>query len=303
MSTDRPREAYDRYPDREWERLIGGAQARLEYVITTHVIGTHLPPDRPLRMLDAGGGPGRYTIDLAQQGHRVTLLDLSPNLLDLARRKIAEAGAEVAANVDGVIEGSITDLSRFADGEFDAVLCLGGPLSHLIDHGDRTQAIAELRRVTNPSAPIFISVMNRLGAFRSAVQWPDWFPGAVPRLVDGSIGVIGRGGAPTWFFMPEEFCEDLMAAGLKVAHLYGCNGIGAHLEENNLLDLMADEQRWAAWRDVLLKTCGHPNVLGVSNHILAVTYPASCNSIDRLRGNSTTGAVDSPGSPAFRIIP
>jgi len=272
VSIDRARAAYDLHPDREWERLIGGAQARIEYVITAHVIGRHLPPDRPLRILDAGGGPGRYTIDLAKQGHRMTLLDLSPNLLHLAREKIARMGPEIEERVEAVIEGSITDLSRFADGEFDAVLCLGGPLSHVIDREDRKQAIAELRRVAKPAAPIFISVMNKLGAYRSAVQWPDWFPGAFPRLVDGSIGVVGPGAAPTWFFMPEEFCEVLIAGGLTVDHLYGCNGIGAHLDEDNLLNLMADEQRWPAWRDVLLKTCDHPNVLGVSNHILAVSH-------------------------------
>lgn len=272
MSMERARAAYDLHPDREWERLIGGAQARLEYGITTHVIGRHLPPDRPLRILDAGGGPGRYTIDLATQGHRMTLLDLSPNLLHLARKKIARMGAGVEARVEAVIEGSITDLSRLADREFDAVLCLGGPLSHVIDHDDRKRAIAELRRVAKPAAPIFISVMNKLGAYRSAVQWPDWFPGAIPRLVDGSIGVIGRGAAPTWFFMPEEFCEELVDSGLTIDHLYGCNGIGAHLDEDNLLNLMADDQRWPSWRDVLLKTCDHPNVLGVSNHILAVAH-------------------------------
>jgi hypothetical protein len=33
---------------------------------------------------------------------------------------------------------------------------------------------------------------------------------------------------------------------------------------------MDDPQRWPAWRDVLLATCDHPNVVGVSNHLLAV---------------------------------
>jgi len=30
-----------------------------------------------------------------------------------------------------IVEGSLTDLSTFSDETFDAVLCLGGPLSHL----------------------------------------------------------------------------------------------------------------------------------------------------------------------------
>ena len=273
---DQMRNAYDGYPEREWERLVGGAQARLEFIVTMHAIGKHLPPvsDRTVRVLDAGGGPGRYTIALAQQGYCMTLLDLSPGLLEVAHRKIGAAGPDVQSRVEAMVEGSITDLGRFADGEFDAVLCLGGPLSHLVDKNDRAQAIAELRRVAAPNAPILISVMNRIGAYRSAVQWPDWFPGVFPSLVEGGVTLVGPGRAPTWFFLPEEFCTELENGGLDVRHLYGCNGVGAHLDEENLLALMDNGERWPAWRDALLQTCDHPNVIGVSNHILAVAQRA-----------------------------
>jgi hypothetical protein len=71
-------------------------------------------------------------------------------------------------------------------------------------------------------------------------------------------------------FLPEEFVATLEAADFAVKRLYGCNGLGAHLQEENLVGLMADQERWPVWRDVLLATCDHPNVVGVSNHLLAV---------------------------------
>lgn len=90
MCIDDTRSAYDQDPDREWNRLDAGAQARLEGIITRYALGRHLPAaESGIRVLDAGGGPGRYTIALAEQGYHVTLLDLSPRLLDLARCKIA----------------------------------------------------------------------------------------------------------------------------------------------------------------------------------------------------------------------
>lgn len=90
MCIDDTRSAYDLDPDREWNRLDAGAQARLEGIITRHALARHLPrAGAGIRVLDAGGGPGRYTIALAEQGYHVTLLDLSPRLLDLAQRKIA----------------------------------------------------------------------------------------------------------------------------------------------------------------------------------------------------------------------
>lgn len=271
MSTDDTRSAYDQYPDREWDRLEAGAQARLEFIVTRHALDRHLPQaDSWIRLLDAGGGPGRYTMALAEQGYRITLLDLSPRLLDIARTKIYELPAPTQNRVDGIVEGSITDLSRFPDETFDAVLCLGGPLSHLIDPAARTQALRELKRVAKAEGLLFVSVMGRFGAYRSAVQWIDWFDGVFPGLAESGIATIGRGKAPTYFFCPDELRNDLAQAGLDVERLYGCEGIGAHLDEANLLAVMADKKRWPQWRRALLATCDHPGIVGVSNHILAV---------------------------------
>lgn len=270
-SVDRVRAAYDQDPENEWWRLERRAQMRLEYLITLHALERHLPaPDPSSRILDAGGGPGRYAIELAKRGYRVTLFDLSPALLSLARRRIAQAGVAVQQRIEGVVEGSITDLSCFPSEQFDAILCLGGPLSHLIEPEAQRQALAEFTRVSRPGAPLFISVMNRFGAYRSAVQWPDSFTQFFPHVLETGVTAIGPHDAPTYLFLPEEFVATLEQEGLSVEHLYGCNGLGAHLEEANLTALMADPERWSLWCDVLLATCDHPNVVGVSNHVLAV---------------------------------
>ncbi len=271
----RVRDAYDRDPEREWRRLETRAQFRLEHLVTWHALERHLPAlDRPRRVLDAGGGPGRYTVDLARRGYAVTLLDLSPAILDLARRRVAEAGPAVEGNVEAVVEGSITDLSSFPDGGFDAVLCLGGVLSHVVDSKQRERALAELRRVARPEAPLFISAMNRLGAYRSAVQWPNAWAQIFPTVAEAGLATLELG-APAYLFQPEEFVAALVAAGLEVRRLYGCSGIGAHLQEDNLLALVADPERWPIWRELLLATCDHPGVVGVSNLLLAVAGRAS----------------------------
>ncbi len=268
----RVRASYDRDPEREWRRLEGGAQARLEYTVTMHVLARHLPPpDPPCHMLDAGGGPGRYTLALARRDYRVTLLDLSPALLDLARARLAEAEPAVRGRIAGVVEGSVTDLTPFADAQFDAVLCLGGVLSHLPDPTARRRALGELGRVLRPGGPLFATAFNRLAGFRSAVQWPGAWSQFFPRLLEGGQVPMGPDAIPTYAFFPEEFTGELAQAGFDIRALYGCQGLGAHLQEEHLLALMDDRERWAMWRRVLLDTCGHPNVIGVSSHLLAVT--------------------------------
>ena len=269
---DRVREHYDRDPALEWGRFEARVQHRIEFIVTMHAIERHLPaPGAGARVLDAGGGPGRYTIALAERGYRVTLLDLSPANVEFARDRIAKAGASVAANVEATCAGSFTDLGAFPDASFDAVLCLGAALSHVADASLRLRALAELRRVAKPSAPLLLSVQNALATLRSIVQWPYTWAGDAQGWIDREPAntVKGSDGLPWVEFLPEEFLALLAEAGLECERLYGCWGIAAHLPAENLEALMADEERWPLWRRWLLETCDHPNVIGLSGHLIA----------------------------------
>ncbi|HEX7003344.1 MAG TPA: class I SAM-dependent methyltransferase [Trueperaceae bacterium] len=152
---------FDSYGDREWERFEGRAQDRVSLHIHNHYLARFVKPG--MHVLDAGAGPGRFTIELARIGARVTVLDISPQMLEQNRRRVARAGLEGA-----VVErrrGDIVDLSEFAEDTFDAVVCYGGPVSYVMDRAD--EALAELVRVARPAAPLLLSVMSTLGATRS----------------------------------------------------------------------------------------------------------------------------------------
>ena len=150
----------------EWERFERPDDGALEFAVNQAWIARYLPPPSA-RILDVGGGPGRYSIWLAQQGYRVTLADLSADLLEIARTKAREAGA----NLEAIVEANATDLSDFGDATFDAALCMG-PMYHLIDDADRRGAATELARVVKSSAPVFVAFLNRLQALRVVVN-PD----------------------------------------------------------------------------------------------------------------------------------
>jgi len=160
----RIRKFYEISAEREWGRLEQPTDGRLEFAVNKAWIHRYLPPP-PARVLDIGGGPGRYSIGLAEQGYRVTLADLSPDLLDVARGKSAEAGAEL----QDIVEVNATDLSRFGDASFDAVLCMG-PLYHLIDENDRIRVVQELLRVLTPGGRAFVAFLNRMQTLRVAVN-------------------------------------------------------------------------------------------------------------------------------------
>ena len=82
------RDYYAEY--QEWARL-DTAEGRLEFERGLAVVVSYLKPHS--RVLDLGGGPGKYAIALAEEGHRIVLADTSPGQLSVARAAIDAAGA------------------------------------------------------------------------------------------------------------------------------------------------------------------------------------------------------------------
>lgn len=76
-----------------------------------------------LDVLDTGGGTGNFAVPVARLGHRVTVVDPSPNALFALERRAAEAGvADRVRGVQGDILGLFDVVERTG---YDAVLCHG----------------------------------------------------------------------------------------------------------------------------------------------------------------------------------
>jgi ubiquinone/menaquinone biosynthesis C-methylase UbiE len=112
-------------------------------------------------VLDAGGGSGINAMMMAQRCERVTLLDISPKILELAAVNIRHAGLTEKINL---IEGDISDLKIFGDAEFSFVVCIGGALSYVLEKGQ--QAIQELVRVARTGAILIIGCDSKYGFVR-----------------------------------------------------------------------------------------------------------------------------------------
>lgn len=130
---DRVETFYDGYVEKEWNRM---ERHPLEFALTKKAILQYLP--ERCRILDIGGGPGRYSLYLTEHGYNVTLLDLSSQNVAFARKKSLERSIEL----DDYIQGNALDLGQFGDASFDAVLLMG-PLYHLPLESDRAQACKE----------------------------------------------------------------------------------------------------------------------------------------------------------------
>jgi len=264
---------YDDIAEKEWKRLIRHPYHRLEFIVTMYFLEKYLPPHG--LVLDAGGGPGRYSIELAKRGYDVVLFDLSPKCLELAKKKITRA--HVAGKVKRIVEGTITDMSMFRDEEFDVVLCLA-PLSHLIEGKDQQKAANEVVRVAKQGAPLFIGVIGLYGVFRSVLQrlpyeltepsHEELFTRGVHRWhEDKHKGA--RGFADAVFWHPKDLRALFESRGVETLEMATCEGLSSHLQ-GATNRLYRDKEKWAKWIDLLLKTCTDPVLLGMGEHFLYI---------------------------------
>lgn len=265
-----PEQFYDELASGEWKRLQSNPVGRFEFENTIAALGSHLPDGGTV--LDAGGGPGRYSVWLAEHGFHVEHLDVSREQVRLAREHAVdhEVGDRVSCQ-----KGDIRNLP-FDDERFDAVCCLGGPLSHVLDADDRETVVNELARVANPGAPVFVSVIGLLNAIRDGIKHGLDHPGVLTEFADSgdyTQDLVEKHDAEGWaechFFRATELETLLEAAGFDVEKLIGLEGPASTMGPE-LAD--ASDDAVEAVREVVQTYQTDPAVVDFSEHILAVCW-------------------------------
>ncbi|MGA8246026.1 MAG: methyltransferase [Nocardioides sp.] len=149
----------------------------------------------PLDVLDIGGGTGGLAVRVGELGHRVTVVDPSPDALAALGRRAREHDVEVT--------GRQGDLSSLLDvvgpDSADLVLCHG--VLEVVD--DPADALATLGRVLRPGGVLSLLVAQRYAAvvaramaghFQQALAMLDPSPDPAHRPPTGSEAPPGRVG-------------------------------------------------------------------------------------------------------------
>ncbi|HPU13966.1 MAG TPA: methyltransferase domain-containing protein [Aeromicrobium sp.] len=118
-----------------------------------------------LAVLDLGGGTGADAVRLAGLGHRVVVVDPSPDALAASARRATESGVQI----QGIL-GDATDLAEHvAPASFDLVIC-HGVLEFV---ADPAQALESARTVLRPGGWLSIMVASRVAAVAARVAAGD----------------------------------------------------------------------------------------------------------------------------------
>ena len=254
---------YDENTQREWERL---ERHRMEFAVTLRALYDYLPAP-PATVLDIGGGPGRYAIELTRQGYTVTLLDLAAANLAFAR----ERAGEVGVTLDSTLQGDATALPPLPYEPYDAVLLLG-PLYHLRTEAARQAAVAEAWRVLRPGGVLAAAFICRFAPLRYAAQMqPAWSverADELEEIITNGLNWPGTGYfIDAYFAHPTEVCPLMEAGGFEALNLIGCEGVVARIEEGvNGLSGPA----WAAWVELCYRLGQDPSLHGAAEHLLYI---------------------------------
>lgn len=247
----------------EWDRAN---EQTIEYILTAKRLLRHIKPGE--RVLDLGGGPGRYSLMLAAYGCDVTLSDLSPGNIALAKEKAMEAGVSIHS-----ICADARDVSAYPDGIFDHILIMG-PMYHLADETQRRQVMHHALGRLRPGGKAYIAFINLYAGIQyyldCRLSGPfDGFSGDIP-YVDAVIADEswqGTAFSQVRFDSINDikvFCGSL---GLRQIDLFGQEGnLGSHV--NRIMALPeTDRQIWINLAD---KLCDKPEYLNHSDHILYI---------------------------------
>jgi S-adenosylmethionine-dependent methyltransferase len=171
-------------------RRDGGRSTLLWDVLRGVVSAAAETTGRPeLDIVDVGGGTGGLAVPFAALGHRVTVVDPSPDALAAALRRAAEVGAHLVA-----VQGDAASLDSVAEpGSADLVIC-----HNVLEYVDSpADAMAAIARVLRPSATVSVLAANAVAAVLHRAL-AGRFAEARLLLADGMTGGTGTtGGAGT----------------------------------------------------------------------------------------------------------
>ncbi len=256
------RSAVQRYHDRvahRYDASYDDAFWQWHDRLTWDYLKPFLPSDHGAIVLDLGCGTGKWAAKLVKSGYAVTCVDISPRMLDQARRKIEEHGGSSAATF---IQTDLCDLDGLPVNAAALAIALGDPVGCT-----RSPALAmkRIRRSLAPGGVLVATFDNRLAAIDYYLERRN--PSALSRFLrDGKTHWLTKDADerfPITTFGPSEVRKLAETAGFEVLDLVGKTVLPMRRHR----DLLASPDDRRAWARIEKRLCRDPSALGRASHL------------------------------------
>jgi len=131
-----------------------------DYLRETGLLDRIFKVNNVKKVLDVACGTGGHAIELARLGYSVVGFDISNKMLEIATEKAEKAGVQIR-----FVVGDMTELIQNLKREditlpFDAIICLGYSLAHMVTDKDLSKALEGFREVLREEGLCIFSVRN-----------------------------------------------------------------------------------------------------------------------------------------------
>jgi len=220
------------------------------------------------KIVDVGGGTGKYSEWLAGLGHEVWMVEPIEKHIELAKKRAANAGSRFF-----VIQGEARML-ELQDNLADMVI-LHGPLYHLTEREDRIAAINEALRITRPGGVVIgwaisYTASTMVALMQGLIQNDDVFQMCSEELTSGQHqappslpGIL----AEAFYHRPEELKEEFETCGLKDTVIHAIEGITWF--DRDYFSSRSDIRKKGRQDEFYRLTEQDPNLLALSPHFAA----------------------------------
>lgn len=232
-------QSFDKLSQRFSRSIYGSPKGQIRLEVLLHHLRRELPhlDQTPLSVLDAGGGQGQFALKLAEQGHQITLCDISLPMLEQARQLFA---AHRRSDQLTLIQCAIQQLGPQVERQFDLITC-HAVLEWL---ADPRQTLAELCTHLAPGGYLSLMFFNR-----DAVTFNNIIRGNLHWALTDQVAGKGKSLSPTnpqrpisvagW--LPKLGLTLISHGGIRVFHDYVKQPLK---QQSQQADLLALEKRY-----------------------------------------------------------
>jgi S-adenosylmethionine-dependent methyltransferase len=175
--------------------------------------------EKSLFILDAGGGMGHFSSELAAKGHNIELCDISSEMLEGAKSLFKEQGLNSQINLT---QCSIQEIPQKFNQQFDLVMN-HAVLEWLVDPAE---ALSTLYHQVRPGGWLSIMFFNVHGK-----TWRGLMNGKLHAPTTSTDRMVKEGIAPQQRLEPQWVHDQLIDLGLEVKSWRGIRFIYDHMHQ------------------------------------------------------------------------
>lgn len=256
---------YDFGVEQEYIRLIKDPVNEAEFLLTKDLIDLHF--NKGSKVIDIGGGPGRYTEYLLKELNCiVALVDLSSKELEHFKNRIEDKFKE---RIEFIKQDSATDLEWIEDNSFDNILLMG-PLYHLVEKEERVKVLQNCKRILKPNGKIIITFISPYANLKNTLDndGQNILNNNTDIVLDKGEYILIKEGykAEQYRCFPFQAKEEIEQMGFKVISCRNLQGIGSFISNSEIELLNSNSNLKSKWFELLRKTCEIPDIIGATRH-------------------------------------